>query len=453
MGGSASASKANWKELAGREVTIWPDNDAAGEKAAKAIITEINKVNGFRGAVNIVDTHALNLPEKWDLADELPVHLTRKDLAVAISNAKVPENENSLDKELSDQVRAVLCDKEFGDYVNYGVKRGKLDSGHDYLDLKDTLYREMLTASTVSFLQENRNTKEALEMNELLKEPVKNIPALAGNILEIYENSRKSQYISNFDAGRQTNSNSKELAELNPAKGKLHDELMQDFVWLHQKQSGMESLNKVHQDKLGQDLAGIIKSHSLSYKGSEKAMSDSDRKIVADNAYKLINSKEWGEELKKAELAHKEEVTRKTSEKLIGNVISKNLIQLDKAKEENTEVSDFKGNIYTNRDTTDLKASHEKMGKELETHLAKEPVRDLVTKEKDKYLEAISIELKELEKLGIKYEKAKLEEILKSMSYKEREEYGNKILGEAAKKHIEPIFNKYANERANTNNF
>lgn len=55
MGGSASASKANWKELAGREVTIWPDNDAAGEKAAKAIITEINKVNGFRGAVNIVD--------------------------------------------------------------------------------------------------------------------------------------------------------------------------------------------------------------------------------------------------------------------------------------------------------------------------------------------------------------------------------------------------------------
>ena len=120
----------------------------------------------------------------------------------------------------------------------------------------------MLTASTVSFLQENRNTKEALEMNELLKEPVKNIPALAGNILEIYENSRKSQYISNFDAGRQTNSNSKELAELNPAKGKLHDELMQDFVWLHQKQSGMESLNKVHQDKLGQDLAGIENSRS-----------------------------------------------------------------------------------------------------------------------------------------------------------------------------------------------
>ena len=77
MGGSASASKANWKELAGREVTIWPDNDAAGEKAAKAIIAEIDRVNGFRGAVSIVDIHALNLPKKCDLADELPAHLTR----------------------------------------------------------------------------------------------------------------------------------------------------------------------------------------------------------------------------------------------------------------------------------------------------------------------------------------------------------------------------------------
>jgi hypothetical protein len=366
MGGSASASKANWKAVGGREVTVWPDNDAAGEKAAKVIIAEIDKVNGFRGAASIVDVHGLNLPPKWDLADELPAHLTRKDLAVAISNAKVPENENRLDKELAGHVRAVLCNKEFGDYVNYAVKRGKIDLGHDYLDLKDALYREMLTTSVVSFMQENSNTKQALEMKEMLEKPVKNMPALAGNILEIYESSRNS---SNFTASRETNSNSKELAEVNPAKGKLHEELMQDFVWLHQKQSGIDSLNKVHQDKLSQDLAGIIKGYNLSYKESNKAMSDSDRKIIAENAYKLINSKEWQEELKKVELTRKEEVTRKTSEKLIGNVISKNLTQLDKAKEENTEVSDFKDNKYTNRDTTALKASHEKMDKELKKTL------------------------------------------------------------------------------------
>jgi Ti-type conjugative transfer relaxase TraA len=392
MGGSAVASKANWKAVGGREVTVWPDNDAAGEKAAKTTIAEINKVNGFRGAASIVDVQALNLPKKWDLADELPTHLTRKDLAVAISNAKVPENENRLDNELATQVRTLVNDKEFSDYINYGVKRGKIDLGHDYLDLKDALYREMLTASTVSFMQENSNTKETLKINEMLKAPVKNIPELASNILEIYENSRNS---SNFDAGRQINSNNIELAELNPAKGKLHDELMQDFAWLHQKHSGIESLNKVHQDKLSQDLAGIIKGHSLSYKGSEKAMSDSDRRIIVDNAYKLISSKEWHEELKKAELAHKEEVIRKTREKVIGNVISKNLNQLDKAKEENTEVSDFKDNKYTNRDTPDLKASHEKMGKELEPHLAKEAIRD-VQRDSLKYL----LELREARKLS-----------------------------------------------------
>ena len=316
MGGSAAVSKANWKAVGGREVTIWPDNDGAGEKAAKAIIAEIDRVNGFRGVVSIVDTHALNLPEKWDLADELPAHLTRKDLAVAISNAKVPENENRLDKELADQVRAVLCDEEFGDYVNYGVKRGKLDSGHDYLDLKDTLYREMLTVSVVSFMQENRNTKEALEISEMLTSPVKNIPELAANILQIYESNRNSRNISNFAASRQTNSNSKELAELNPAKGKLHEELIQDFVWLYQTQQGPESLNKVHYDKLSQDLARIIKGYNLSYKGSDKAMSDSDRKIIAENAYKLTSSKEWQEDLKKAELACKEETIYKVQEKL-----------------------------------------------------------------------------------------------------------------------------------------
>ncbi|HJK89011.1 MAG: MobA/MobL family protein (plasmid) [Candidatus Megaira endosymbiont of Mesostigma viride] len=316
MGGSAAASKANWKELAGREVTVWPDNDAAGEKAAKTIITEINKVNGFRGAASIVDIHALNLPEKWDLADELPAHLTRKDLAAAISNAKISENENRLDNELATQVRTLVSDKEFGDYVNYGVKRGKIDLGHDYLDLKNVLYREIITVSVASFMQENRNTKEALEIKEMLEKPVKNIPELAANILQIYESDRNSRNISNFAASRQTDPNNREPAELNPAKAKLYEELMQDFVWLIEKQQGPESLNKVHYDKLSQDLAAVIKGYNLSYKGSDKAMSDSDRKIIADNAYKLTSSKEWQEGLEKIELGLKKEVIYKTQEKL-----------------------------------------------------------------------------------------------------------------------------------------
>ena len=162
-------------------------------------------------------------------------------------------------------------------------------------------------------MQENRNTKEALEIKEMLEKPVKNITELAGNILQVYQSNRN---ISNFVASRETNSNSKEFAELNPAKTKFHEELMKDFVWLIEKQQGPESLSKIHYDKLSQDLAVIIKGYSLSYKGSDKAMSNSDRKIIANNAYNLIDSKEWQEELKKAELACKEKTIYKTQEKL-----------------------------------------------------------------------------------------------------------------------------------------
>ena len=56
----------------------------------------------------------------------------------------------------------------------------------------------MLTTFLVSFMQGSSNTKEALEMKEMLISPVKNIPELAGNILQIYENSRNSRNISNF---------------------------------------------------------------------------------------------------------------------------------------------------------------------------------------------------------------------------------------------------------------
>ena len=37
--------------------------------------------------------------------------------------------------------------------------------------------------------------------------------------------------------------------------------------------------------------------------------------------------------------------------------------------------------------------------------------------------------------------------------YQEREKHGDKLLGEAAKKHIEPMLNKYSNERNNAGNF
>jgi hypothetical protein len=66
---------------------------------------------------------------------------------------------------------------------------------------------------------------------------------------------------------------------------------------------------------------------------------------------------------------------------------------------------------------------------------------------RNKYLGAFGLELKELDKFGYKYDKDELVGTLKSRSYKQSEEYINKILTEPAKEYIEPILNKYETER------
>lgn len=80
-------------------------------------------------------------------------------------------------------------------------------------------------------------------------------------------------------------------------------------------------------------------------------------------------------------------------------------------------------------------------------------LEQLAVNGRSKYLESISIELSEIRKLGSYYDKDKLVGTLKSMPEQEREKYGNKLLGEAAKQHIEPILHKYDKERNNASNF
>ncbi len=79
-GGASAVSKADWAPLVGRKVVIWPDNDAAGQKAAAVICDEM-KQHGVR-EVYLVENKELfeRFPQKWDLADSLPDGLNVKDL-------------------------------------------------------------------------------------------------------------------------------------------------------------------------------------------------------------------------------------------------------------------------------------------------------------------------------------------------------------------------------------
>lgn len=86
LGGSQVIDKVNWSLLKDKEVIIWPDADTPGKKAANNIKDELLKLTGSinYNLVKIVDLAALDLSEKWDLADEIPSHLTLDDIHMAV---------------------------------------------------------------------------------------------------------------------------------------------------------------------------------------------------------------------------------------------------------------------------------------------------------------------------------------------------------------------------------
>ena len=83
LGGTGGVRKANFDPLIGKDVTIWPDNDEAGIKAAheiKEIIGKLNEHNDRKASVDIVEIPRDRLPQKWDLADPLPGSVTLSEI-------------------------------------------------------------------------------------------------------------------------------------------------------------------------------------------------------------------------------------------------------------------------------------------------------------------------------------------------------------------------------------
>jgi len=70
-GGADSAEKADWSILAGRTVTLWPDNDEAGRHYAEAVA---DILLGLGCTVHMIDVATLDLPPKGDAVDWLATH-------------------------------------------------------------------------------------------------------------------------------------------------------------------------------------------------------------------------------------------------------------------------------------------------------------------------------------------------------------------------------------------
>jgi len=63
-GGAAAVKQADWTALAGRSVTVWPDADAPGAKAAQAIMALLQPIAGQLYLIDPAGHH-----EGWDIAD------------------------------------------------------------------------------------------------------------------------------------------------------------------------------------------------------------------------------------------------------------------------------------------------------------------------------------------------------------------------------------------------
>jgi len=77
-GGAGNGGAADLSPLKGREVILWPDNDAIGQNAMNALAHRCKEVgvNSIQMVGLEFGKDAPKLPEKWDLADPLPKGIT-----------------------------------------------------------------------------------------------------------------------------------------------------------------------------------------------------------------------------------------------------------------------------------------------------------------------------------------------------------------------------------------
>lgn len=80
-GGSSAIHKSDWSPLAGRDVVIWPDNDAPGRRACASLVAILTPTATSIRVVSIPD----DAPDGWDAADTTPEQI----LAIIIGAGEI----------------------------------------------------------------------------------------------------------------------------------------------------------------------------------------------------------------------------------------------------------------------------------------------------------------------------------------------------------------------------
>jgi ATP-dependent exoDNAse (exonuclease V) alpha subunit len=152
-GGANSFSKSNWKVLKDKQVTIWPDNDKAGIDAAHNIQALLDTQNITKAKV--IDIKQIeNLPEKWDLADNIPDAVRQHQITGALFGAKGIALSVRIDKTLND------CIEYRQNYFNEELNNKEIATFGEYLVEKET--RKLQLHYEASLLKDQLQTQEVL---------------------------------------------------------------------------------------------------------------------------------------------------------------------------------------------------------------------------------------------------------------------------------------------------
>lgn len=291
LGGAKAASRVNWTCLKDREVYIWPDNDRAGIECGKLIMHKVGNISGSYRNIFMIDTTKLGLPVKWDLADPIPETLKNFSPLDVLKNEKlepitipnfITEKERRIywQQRISGEVLTssqvadiamreeeyyrILDSDSCKDYSSYLSKRGDIEKSHEFLSLKQELYKEILVSVALK-----ENIKYEYNSNSFLD----------------LASEKYQEKISNFTDHLQYVSRYKSLCK---EKSELYSVILRDILFLQKTQNHM--ILEKDQDLVARKLERLI--------DAEKDYSHREDKLkLANKAYVMFCSSNYYKEI------------------------------------------------------------------------------------------------------------------------------------------------------------
>ncbi len=308
MGGVQAVDKVDWSKLENRLVTIWPDNDKPGIEAANSITNHIDCHNGFTGLVSVVNIKQLDLPEKWDLADDLPNGTKHVNLEEIITNTT--NNNMSSGKKLESSQGNIERNAILGS-LDILIAQGKI--------CKDEFTSQEMHHATIIAIAKAKN----IDLNEHTE--ASDFLSTIQDLQDEYRNLRRE-----YERGLRGETKQPGEVSITTQEQLIHElvrTLVRDISILQQMQPGAGKLTAAHAEHITMTAKEEV--------SKMQRFTDSDKEHAASNLYKTVTSSKW---LKALELKNQEKTEaikgQFKEQRLEAEYINSTLAQIGKEKQE-----------------------------------------------------------------------------------------------------------------------